>query len=88
MAIELLDETRLVHQRAVEDHDLVPFHHAARELDHAVVRLGERVDEGEFLIVERSEHIVVAEEPSELGDASQRLTQLSRLVCYYENITR
>ena len=46
MAIELLDEARLIHKRAVEDHDLVPFHHTVRKLDHAMAGFCERVDEG------------------------------------------
>lgn len=55
---------------------------------HAVASLGERVDEGGFLIVKRREHIVVAEESGELGHASQRFPQLPRMIGDDENIAR
>ena len=67
MAVHLLDQARLMHERAVEDHNLIAFHHAVREPNHTPTGLCERVDERNFLIVQGDEHIVVGKQPGELG---------------------
>ena len=86
MAVHLLDQARLMHERAIEDHNLIAFHHAVREPNHTPTGLCERVDERNFLIVQGDEHIVVGKQPGELGNGPQLIPQLSGIVGHHKQV--
>jgi hypothetical protein len=85
--IDLFDQSRLVHKWPVEYHDPIALDDTLRHLDYPMIGLRKRVDEGDFLIRQGNEGIVVAEKARERRNLAQLVCQLIGVLCHDEKVT-
>lgn len=82
VAIDLLDPTHMIHERAARDLYLIAFDDALGDVHHTMVGLGERVEPSDLTVAQGDERFIVAEDPREGRHAAERLLKILHPIGY------